>query len=139
MREPARLVVGPGADGVRRAVGPTAWVALEVLAARAGAGSGRSVVAASVRHTATALGLSKNATHRAIRRLIDAGLVEPTQQRSPDGRYLTGNYWLTIPPDVLTVEPAAELAPTPAESRAITPRRRRADRSGQLDLLLDAG
>lgn len=139
MREPARLVVGPGAEAARRAVGPTAWAALEVLAARADAGSAHSVVAANVRHTATVLGLSKNAAHRAIRRLIDAGLVAPRQRRAPDGRYLTGDYRLTIPSDVLTVEPAAELGPAPVESRAVAQRRRRADRTGQLDLLLDVG
>jgi DNA-binding IclR family transcriptional regulator len=134
VREPARLVVGPGAEAVRRAVGPTAWAALEALAARADSDSGHAVVTASVRHTATLLGLSKNAAHRAIRRLIDAGLVEPAQRRDTDGRYLTGDYRLTVPLDVLTVEPATEPAPTPVESR-----RRRADRPGQLDLSLDAG
>lgn len=139
MREPARLVVGPGAGVVRRAVGPTAWAALEVLAERADTLDGHAFVAANVRYTATVLGLSKNAAHRAIRRLIDAGLAEPTQRRATDGRYLTGDYRLTIPPDVLTVELPTELGPAPVESRAITPRRRRADRSGQLDLLLDAG
>jgi DNA-binding transcriptional ArsR family regulator len=139
MREPDRLVVGPGAEPVRRAIGPTAWAALEALAARADARSGHSVVAANVRHTANALGLSKNAAHRAIRRLIDAGLVEPTQRRAPDGRYLTGYYRLTFPPDVLTVELATKRAPSPVESRATTPRRRRTDRTGQLDLPLDAG
>lgn len=139
MREPARLVVGPGAEAVRRAVGPTAWAALEVLAERADARDGHAVVAANVRRTAIALGLSKNAAHRAIRRLVDAGLAAPTQHRATDGRYLASDYRLTIPPDVLTVEPATEPAPTPVASRTTTPRRRRADRSGQLDLLLDLG
>ena len=135
MPEPARLTIGPGADAVRRAVGPTAWAALEVLAARADTRHG--VVEANVRHTAAALGLSKNAAHRAIRRLVDAGLIAPTQRRATDGRYLTGEYRLTIPPDVLTVTSVTE--PVLPESRANAPRRRRADRTGQLDLLLDAG
>lgn len=139
MSEPDRLILGPGAAAVRRALGPTAWAVLEVLAARAEPLGGHAVVAANVRDTAAALGLSKNAAHRAIRRLIHAGLVEPTQHRATDGRYLTGRYRLTIPTDVVTIEPATEPAPIPAESHAATRRRRRADRSGQLDLLLDAG
>lgn len=135
MREPARLTIGPGVDAVRRAVGPTAWAALEVLAARAD--TPHAVVEANVRLTAAALGLSKNAAHRAIRRLVDAGLVEPTQRRATDGRYLIGEYRLTIPPDVLAVAPITE--PVLPEPRANPLRRRRADRTGQLDLLLDAG
>jgi hypothetical protein len=126
VREPARLVVGPGAEVVRRAVGPTAWAALEVLAARVDTRAGQFVVAANVRGTAIALGLSKNAAHRAIRRLVDTGLAAPTQHRATDGRYLTGDYQLTIPPDVLTVESATGPTPAPVESPASAARRRRA-------------
>jgi len=140
MHAPARLVVGPGADDLRRVLGPAAWAALEVLAARAEVLDGHAVVVASVRDTASMLGLSKNAAHRAVRRLVAAGLVAPDQRRDDDGRYLTVRYRLTIPADVLTVTPATadrapDAEPLPSKSR----RRRSASQSGQLDLLLDAG
>jgi hypothetical protein len=140
MHVPARLVVGPRADELRRVLGPAAWAALEVLAAGSEPVDGDTVVVAAVRETASILGLSKNATHRAVRRLVAAGLAVPDQRRADDGRYLTGRYRLTIPADVLTVTPAtADRAPGSEPLPAAPRRRRAADRSGQLDLLLDAG
>lgn len=129
-----RLVVGERATAVRRDIGATAWAALEELAMRDDSPS-RDCVAASIRDIADALGIAKNTAHRAMRRLVDAGLASPLQPRANDGRYVAGIYRLTVDPDVLHVaidEPA---------SRATTPRphARRSqplsDRGIQLDLL----
>lgn len=110
----ARLVLGEGANAVRREVGPTSWAALEALVAL-GDGDGRAV--ASVRHVADELGISKNAAHRAIRRLVDAGLVTPLQERSTDGRFLTGSYGLEVPADALRCVPVEPTSPAPVTKR----------------------
>ena len=141
MCAPARLVIGRAADDVRRAVGPTAWAALEVLTARSARAEEEQRVTASVRQVASALGLSKNAAHRAIRRLVEARLAVPAQPRAIDGRYVTGVYRLTIPADVLRVEAASDRATAiEATPRPRPPcRPRRDDRGIQLELLTDAG
>ncbi len=63
------VVLGQGAGDVRRRVGPTAWCALEVMAASATRGRGGDGlrVDASVRSVAVELGVSKNTAHRAMR------------------------------------------------------------------------
>lgn len=136
MSTSARLVVGDGADEVRRSLGPTSWAALEVLASRAVEVDGRHIVTASVRSVADALDVAKNTAHRAMRRLVEAGLVEPIQQRSGDGRFLAGAYRLTVAPDVLQV---ATDDPAPCAPPSRHPRTRRShphsDRGTQLDLL----
>lgn len=135
------LVVGDGAAAVRRDVGATAWAALEVLASQADRRGDRLVVASSVRGVADALGLAKNTAHRAVRRLVEAGLVEPDQTRANDGRFLAGLYVLALPPDVLRL-----VSDEPAERRSAprsvaSPRSPRtfvappADRGVQLELL----
>ena len=136
MSGPARLVLGEGANAVRRQVGPTSWAALEVLVAL-GDGDGRAV--ASVRHVADELGVSKNAAHRAIRRLVDAGHVAPLQERSTDGRFLVGSYRLEVPADALqrvSVEPTSS-APTAKRTspRSAATRRHSPDDTAQLSLL----
>lgn len=132
----ARLALGEGANAVRRRVGPTSWAALEVLA-ELGDDHGRAV--ASVRHVADELGISKNAAHRAIRRLVDADVVRPHQERSLDGRFLIGSYRLEVPADALqrvAVEPtsAAPIAKRTSRRSAAT-RRHAADDTAQLSLL----
>lgn len=128
----ARLVLGQRAAEVRRLLGPTSWAALEVLMTHAPDGA---CVVASVRFVADELGVAKNTAHRAMRRLVDAGLAVPTQERSTDGRFVAGAYRLAIDPDVIRVEPvdSTPAAPTrPARSRHA---RARADLGTQLDLL----
>lgn len=130
----ADLVVGPGAAAVRRAVGTTAWVALESLAAQSVVDSDGWCGSASVRQLAEEMGVSKNSAHRALRRLTAAGLVVARQSRAADGRFTSGFYLIHVPADVLrpiAVEPTA-----PAASRTRTSRRRPAP--GQLDLLATA-
>lgn len=132
----ARLVLGEGANAVRREVGPTSWAALEVLVAL-GDGDARAV--ASVRHVADELGISKNAAHRAIRRLVDVGLVAPLQERSTDGRFLVGSYRLDVPADALRCVPVEPTPPAPiakrTSRRSTATRRHSTDDTTQLSLL----
>ena len=131
-----RLVVGEGAATIRREVGATSWAALEELAARDSDSSLDGLVSASVRDIADELGVSKNTAHRAIRRLVDAGLVAPIQDRSTDGRFLAGTYRLSVPtgraPPRLPTNRAPPPVPTGARS---TTRRHHTDDSTQLSLL----
>ena len=136
MTPTARLVLGEGAAAARRQLGPTSWAALEVLVALSDDGACR--VVATVRDVAEALGLSKNAAHRAIRRLVDAGLVAPTQERAADGRFLAGAYRLDVEPYVLhrmTDEPRPSNEDTTSTRRRAHARRRSADAAAQLTLL----
>jgi DNA-binding IclR family transcriptional regulator len=136
MSGPARLVLGEGANAVRREVGPTSWAALEVLVAL-GDGDGRAV--ASVRHVADELGISKNAVHRAILRLVDAGFVSPLQERSLEGRFLIGSYRLEVPADALLRVPVEPTPSAPTDKRtsrrSTSTRRQSADDTTQLSLL----
>lgn len=128
----ARLVLGERAGDVRRSLGPTSWAALEVLTTHATDGA---CVVASVRFVADEVGVAKNTAHRAMRRLVDAGLAVPTQERSIDGRFVAGAYRLAVDPDVISAEPVdtAPAAPTrPVRARHT---RARADVGTQLDLL----
>jgi DNA-binding IclR family transcriptional regulator len=136
-------VVGGGADAVRRSLGPTSWAALEILVAGAVEIDERQIVNASVRNVADALGISKNAVHRAIRRLVDNQLVAPAQSRSTDGRFLPGTYCLTVPADALhraTEEPASTTRATTRTNRRTnhrtnSTRRQHTDDATQLSLL----
>lgn len=131
----SRLVIGGAAGEVRRSVGATSWAALELLASRAVEVDDRDVVTASVRDIADELGVAKNTSHRAVRRLIDAGLVAPIQGRSTDGRFLAGTYQLTVPADVfhpVADEPSATIR---ANRRTASTRRRHSDDATQLSLL----
>jgi DNA-binding IclR family transcriptional regulator len=136
MSGPARLVLGEGANAVRRQVGPISWAALEVLVAL-GDGDGRAV--ASVRYVADELGISKNAGHRAIRRLVDAGLAFPLQERSTDGRFLVGSYRLEVPIHALQRVPVEPTSTAPiakrTSRRSTATRRHPTDDPTQLSLL----
>lgn len=137
MAPTARLVLGEGAAAARRRLGPTSWAALEVLVDLSDDGACR--VVASVREVADQLGLSKNSAHRAIRRLVEAGLVAPTQERAADGRFLAGAYRLEVRSEVLhrtTGEPHRSTGDTtPTTRRSAHARRRHADDVAQLTLL----
>lgn len=131
-----RLVLGERAAEVRSQLGPSAWAALEVLAAAADA-DGRA--ARSIRDIAAELGVSKNAAHRAVRRLIDAGFVAPEQSRSGGGQFESGTYRLDVDASVLhradvLCAPASTVEP-PAPRPTRTSRRRPASTGDQLSLL----
>jgi len=97
------VTVGPEAGEIRRHVGPTAWCALEVLAASSIEGHGRDGLwaQASVRSVAAELAVSKNAAHRALHVLGSSGLIVATQRRSSDGRFEIGAYRLAIPAQII--------------------------------------
>lgn len=121
---------------MRRAVGPASWAALEVMTARSINRGGDRGVAVSVREVAAALALSKNAAHRAIRRLVDCGVAVAVQHRADDGRFLSGVYRLTLPADVLRVE-KVEPQHDSTSNRPVRARRtpKHSERGMQLDLL----
>jgi predicted ArsR family transcriptional regulator len=129
-----RLIVGENAASTRRQLGATSWVALEELASRRTTTTTDSPVVASIRDVADALGVSKNAAHRAIRRLVDAGLVTPVQSRSTDGRFIAGAYHLTVPADVLHLDTHHQTART-THQRSTHTRRHHTDDTTQLSLL----
>lgn len=70
------------------------------------------------RDLAVALGVTRKAAHRAVRRLIDAGLAAPFQERSGDGRFMTGCYRLVITVDVLLIDGPPTRPSTPSEHRS---------------------
>ena len=105
-------LAGPEAANVRRRLGPVAWCALECLVEASVDGM---TAASTVRSVAAQLGVAKNTAHRAIARLAAAGLVEPVQERAPDGQFRSGRYRLHL--TGLGVAPP----PRPARSRVARP------------------
>jgi DNA-binding IclR family transcriptional regulator len=88
--------------GVRRVLGPTAWVVFEELLLGATATSGGWQASMSVRALGARLGLAKDTVARALNRLRRAGLVTPIQSRTTTGVFAAGRYLLTIP-DSITI------------------------------------
>ena len=96
---------------MRRNVGPVAWAVLEALAEHAVVDGTTTMSYRSVRDIAADLHLANDTVARALRRLADHGLAQHRADRSTTGRFATGHYLLTLPPDVLT--PTTTTAPTP--------------------------
>jgi DNA-binding IclR family transcriptional regulator len=94
-----RLVSGPRAAVLRRELGPLAWCALEFMVEQSSDGV---TTEASVRTLAAALGVAKNAAHRAVVALTRAGFIEGIQDRGTDGRFRPGRYRLLLTEDLLT-------------------------------------
>lgn len=137
--DPTNLALGASAPWVRRNVGPVAWAVLEALAEHAVADGPTTMSYRSVRDIAADLHLANDTVARALRRLADHGLAQHRSDRSTTGRFATGHYLLTLPPDVLTATPTDP--PTLPTNRSksppkpiTTPRRRRTEHQ-QLDLL----
>ena len=111
--KPVAVTVGPAAVDVRRAVGPGAWCALEVLAATPADDGGEPwIVHSSVRDVAVRLGVAPNTAQRALAVLRDAGLVTVIQGRASAGRFGASAYRLTVDMSVLTRQPREPLTPT---------------------------
>jgi hypothetical protein len=76
------------AEGVRSAVGPTAWFVFEALAAGATTTGSRVEIECNTRGLAEGVGLSKDTVARSLRRLAEAGLVARMDRRN----YRTGQF-----------------------------------------------
>jgi hypothetical protein len=117
--EPATLTLGATAPWVRRNVGPAAWAVLEALAEHAVIDGTATMSYRSVRDLAADLQLANDTVARALRRLADHGLAQHRSDRSTTGRFATGHYLLTLPPDALT--PTTTNTPTPPTNRPTSP------------------
>jgi hypothetical protein len=137
--DPTNLTIGASAPWVRRNVGPVAWAVLEALAEHAVIDGTTTMSYRSVRDIAADLHLANDTVARALRRLADHGLAQHRSDRSTTGRFATGHYLLTLPPDVLTPSPTNP--PSPPTNRPTSPRhptttpRRQPTEHQQLDLL----
>ena len=134
----AYAATGFGARGVlRRALGPTAWVVLEVLVERSEELAGERVSVTSVRAVASELGVAKNTAARALSMLRTAGVITVAQGRDAAGRFAEASYVIHAArgaADTSTVDtPVAQRSVPDARPRP-TPRHRRVD-TGQLTLL----
>ena len=105
------VVVGAGACELRRALGPTSWMVLEELLLHSTGPADACVARVSVRALAASLGLAKDTTGRAIRRLRDTGLVTVTQQRTESGVFDTGTYLIAVPGCITLTAPARSCRP----------------------------
>jgi hypothetical protein len=88
--------------GLRRALGPTAWVVFEELILAATAMPEGWQASMSVRSLSARLGLAKDTVARALNRLRRTGLVTPIQSRTAAGVFAIDSYLLTIP-DSITI------------------------------------
>jgi hypothetical protein len=77
-----------------------AWAVLEVVAERAEPDGTRTVSCCSVRGLAGELRLANDTVARALRRLGDSGLLRHESDRESSGRFGSGRYVLTLPPNV---------------------------------------
>ena len=140
--DPTSLTLGASAPWVRRNVGPVAWAVLEALAEHAVHDGTTTMSYRSVRDIAADLHLANDTVARALRRLADHGLAQHRADRSTTGRFATGHYLLTLPPDVLTA--TATTAPTRPNNRPASPpnpttrRQPQPTEHEQLDLLHQA-
>jgi len=91
------LVLTERALVVRASLEPTAWLVLEELALQASPIGGQVVAEQSVRTLAVALGRSKDAVARALRQLLDIGLVERDESRHGfSGRFVGVHYVIDL-------------------------------------------
>jgi DNA-binding transcriptional ArsR family regulator len=111
---PPTWVLGPTATALRRRLGPTVWVVLEVAVTLAHDAEGDLVVHASVRSLASEVGLAKNTVARALSVLRGCGLVTFTQTRADDGAFSAGRYAIVLPADVFTIAAPTKTIPLPA-------------------------
>ena len=118
------VTLGPAAVEMRRRLGPVAWCALETIVEHVQPSAEGGCAAVSVRTIAAELGVADNTAHRALRRLVLAGVVERRQARAGHGRFAAGTYRLTIGPDVLraTIEATTPAAPPVQQPKPPRPR-----------------
>lgn len=94
------VMVDSRSSGFRRRVGPLAWVVLEeaALSCSSTGGRGTPLCSVSVRSVVVQLGVGKAAAARAIRSLVDTGvLVRLPPARGRGGRFDRTGYVLRLP------------------------------------------
>ncbi len=132
MDDAGRIVLGPAARELRRALRPIEWVVLEDVALDARRDEAGALVApTSARRVAEHLALTPGAVARALARLRAAGLLTHTRQAGPAGRFGLSAYVLGAVPglDVVPAAPDAE-GPCPAPPCPASPY---VDRPGAVD------
>ena len=132
---------GTGASAVsRRSLGPTAWVAFEVLIERSETVAGERVAVASVRAIAAELGVAKNTAARALATLRAAGVITVAQTRERAGQFGRASYVIHIARGAShrsTADTSVTQRSVPDPRPRPTPRHRRVD-VAQLTLLEQA-
>lgn len=104
----ASLLVTAGSQLARRAMGPVAWSALEVLALQARQDeAGALVVVLGVRDLAGQLGVGRDAAANALSTLRSSGVISAAQQRAGRGRF-DGTRHTILLPVVFEPEPASQ-------------------------------
>ncbi len=99
MDDGGRIVLGPAARELRRALRPIEWVVLEDVALDARRDDAGALVApTSARRVAEHLGLTPGAVARALARLRSKGLVTHARQAGPAGRFGLSAYVLGAVP-----------------------------------------
>ena len=107
----SELVVRAECSGLRRTLGPTAWVVLEELAL---------APTTNVRDLARRLDLNKDTVAGALGRLIAAGIVTRQPQRADGrGRFRPAGYTLRLSAGLRVIQ-ATPKSPTPNPSRTQT-------------------
>jgi hypothetical protein len=109
------LLVTAGSQLARRAMGPVAWSALEVLALQARQDdAGALVVVLGVRDLAGQLGVGRDAAANALSTLRSSGVVSAAQQRAGRGRFDGTHHTILLP---VAFEPVPASQRRPRKSR----------------------
>ena len=109
------MVIEESSLGLRRDLGPSAWLVIEELLLGSSELAGRRVVSLSVRSLARSLGLAKDTIARALSRLQAAGLVARVIDDPAVGAGRVSVYRLTVPVTVSILDATA----TPAAPAAV--------------------
>jgi hypothetical protein len=125
----AALVLLPGSGSLRRAVGPTPWATLEVLASRARTVKGELVTEIGVRSLAAELGVATDTAARALAVLRTHGVLAADQRRTAHGKFGTASYTIVAGSRVFGFDHSAN------NSSAHEHVRRRRPQATQLSLL----
>ena len=103
MSDACAVALGPSAGRLRRELGPIAWCALEVIAEQAVADGGTLIARVGVRRLAGEMDVATNTAARAVRVLLDRGLLVRSQRRSRSGRFERGLYELVVSANALAI------------------------------------
>ena len=130
------MVIDESSVGLRRDLGPSAWLVLEELLLGSSQNARGRVVSLSVRSLARSLGLAKDTVGRALGRLQGAGLVALLIEDTAVGAGRVSVYRLTVPVTVSVLD-ATATAPAPAAACRVADVRR-ATCGTQLSLAIES-